>query len=258
MYFVNAKHSVRFLLFALSFIVVTPIGSLAASRDGLGIRKLLQELGSDQPAEAKKRFIQSSDADSDSVEPVGEYANTVEWLTVLSEDQALFHEADLEGLRSAVLQMTPDDLTAWLTSTGPLRERLQGEDWALVQEWLRNYLRVQSHYDDADIANFKTTMAELSPKQLMKVVDHFEDIFVRRMQRRTAYENTRSQRVRAYQSIPVQGQPTARAIYGSGNRTASVQPNRTRRRIRREGLSMRFARFYLNRGIYGRFFLAPY
>jgi hypothetical protein len=106
----------------------------------------------------------------------------LQWIDAYRQVQVLFHEKDIERLRSEVAQGTDAQAAEWLEKTKEIRAALDSPEWAKTRAWLKEFLRVQAIYSDEQIAEFREKVKEAAKESPAKFMDIMNDV----EQKRTA------------------------------------------------------------------------
>ena len=104
-----------------------------------------------------------------------ELQQTLDWLDHYLTVQVIFKQEDTIKLRQEVAAMSPKQLQAWLDRTKQLRKRLTSPEWAKTQEFLSDFLSKQAIYSDEEIEQMRMEAAEMTPEQLMGLLDKIEN-----------------------------------------------------------------------------------
>ncbi len=114
-----------------------------------------------------------------------EMQEALDWLDHYLSVQVIFRQEDVIKLRENVAKMTPEQLQAWLSRTKQVRERLSSPEWARTQAHLSDFLSKQAIYSDEEIEKMRADAAEMTPDQLMDLLDKIDNKFAEmtRMQR---------------------------------------------------------------------------
>lgn len=103
-----------------------------------------------------------------------ERRGALDWLDRYITVQILFDRKDIEALRAKVATMPAGELHDWIQKTKQIRAKLESERWQQTREWLREFLRVQASYSDDEIAKFRAKDAEMSPREVNKLIGRIE------------------------------------------------------------------------------------
>jgi len=63
--------------------------------------------------------------------------------------------------------MSPSQLEAWLAATTELRAYIESRAWQDTKRWLREFLRVQNIYSEAEIEQFRTDIRNADAQQML-------------------------------------------------------------------------------------------
>ncbi len=106
-----------------------------------------------------------------------ELQETLDWLDRYLTVQVIFDQEDMIKLRKEVAKMSPEQLQAWLNQTKQLRERLASPEWDRTQKYLSDFLSKQAVYSDEEIEQMRTEASEMTPDQLMGLLDKIQNKF---------------------------------------------------------------------------------
>ncbi|MHB8971431.1 MAG: hypothetical protein ACYC3X_08975 [Pirellulaceae bacterium] len=99
---------------------------------------------------------------------------TLEWLDQYLTESDLLRREDMDKIRTAVLQMSPSQLEQWLTQTKDLRAYVESEKWQETKKWLREFLRVQAMYSDAEIERLRNDIVNADAQQMLAIMKRIQ------------------------------------------------------------------------------------
>jgi hypothetical protein len=96
------------------------------------------------------------------------------WLDNYLTDSVLMREEDMAKIREAVAQMTPSQLDQWLKQTQTLRDFVASSQWQATKRWLREFLRVQAIYSDAEIEQLRDEVFAADAEQMLAILQRIQ------------------------------------------------------------------------------------
>ncbi|MCP4192377.1 MAG: hypothetical protein GY768_17325 [Planctomycetaceae bacterium] len=103
-----------------------------------------------------------------------ERAEALAWLKNYVGDELLLKPDDVQKLISQIKTMSDPDFEKWYNQTKSLRKMLDSPEWQATRAWLKDFLNVQAIYSPAEIDDFRTDVAKMTPNQLMEVMRRLE------------------------------------------------------------------------------------
>jgi hypothetical protein len=164
---------------------------------------------------------------------------TLRWLDQYLTESDLLRKEDMNRIKVAVEQLTPSQLELWLGQTKDLREFVESPKWQDTKVWLREFMRVQKMYSDAEIARLRTELINADSAQMLAILKRIQakhDSMVwmhqasdksRQLSMRTREENIAAQEAAASAAratTPAQSQPTVAQSGGTRNRSGYQAP----------------------------------
>ncbi|MCU0959051.1 MAG: hypothetical protein MUF48_03005 [Pirellulaceae bacterium] len=99
---------------------------------------------------------------------------TLQWLDRYLTESDLLRPTDMAKIREAVLQMAPSQLEQWLAETKDLRAYVESEKWQATRRWLREFLRVQAMYSDAEIQQLRDQIVRADAAQMLAILKRIQ------------------------------------------------------------------------------------
>ena len=165
---------------------------------------------------------------------------TLRWLDQYLTESDLLRKEDMNRIKVAVEQLTPSQLELWLGQTKDLRDFVESPKWQDTKVWLREFMRVQKMYSDAEIAKLRTELINADAAQMLAILKRIQskhDSMVwmhqasdksRQLSMRTREENIAAQEAAAAAAratTPVPSQPTVAQSGGTRNRSGYQAPS---------------------------------
>jgi hypothetical protein len=99
---------------------------------------------------------------------------TLDWLDRYLTESDLLRQEDMDKIRTAVMQMSPSQLEQWLTQTKDLRVYVESEKWQKTKKWLREFLRVQAVYSNAEIQQLRSDIVNADAQQMLAIMKRIQ------------------------------------------------------------------------------------
>lgn len=153
---------------------------------------------------------------------------TLRWLDQYLTESNLLRKEDMDRIKAGVEQLTPSQLELWLSQTKDLREFVESSKWQDTKVWLREFLRVQKMYSDAEIARLRTELVNADAPQMLAILKRIQakhDSMVwmhqasdrsRQLSMRTREENIAAQEAAAATTRMATQPPSQSAVAQSG------------------------------------------
>lgn len=176
-------------------------------------------------------------------------ATTLGWFDKFVADGSLFAGEDIQAMRVAISQASDKELSTWVDGTVPLRNAIETGEWVATKKWLQEFWQVQAMYKDDELSEFRQRLTELSPRQILIVMDHFANEFLTKTNRLRASNQRKAAVANNASRLSVRpSNAVSRPTSGGGGSVAS--PIRPRRTIQRSNVSERIKDWYVFRGFY--------
>jgi hypothetical protein len=117
--------------------------------------------------------------------------------------------------------MSPSQLERWLAQTRDLRAYVESEQWQRTKEWLREFLRVQNIYSEAEIQQLRNEIVRADAEQMLAILKRIQSKHDSMLWMQQAAESSR-QIALANREMDVAQQQAARAAAQSQTRTAPL------------------------------------
>lgn len=99
---------------------------------------------------------------------------TLQWLDRYLTESDLLRPTDMAKVRQAVMQMAPSQLEQWLAETKDLRAYVESETWQATRRWLREFLRVQAMYSEAEVQQLRDQLVEADASQMLAILKRIQ------------------------------------------------------------------------------------
>ncbi len=99
---------------------------------------------------------------------------TLLWLDTFLTESQLLRQDDVQKIRAAVANMSASQLEQWLAQTAQLREYVEGEQWQNTKQWLREFLRVQAIYSDAELQQVRDELVRADADQMLAILKRIQ------------------------------------------------------------------------------------
>lgn len=166
---------------------------------------------------------------------------TLRWLDQYLTESDLLRKEDMDRIKAGVEQLTPSQLELWLGQTKDLREFVESPKWQDTKVWLREFMRVQKMYSDAEIARLRAELVNADAPQMLAILKRIQakhDSMVwmhqasdksRQLSMRTREENIAAQEAAAAAlrnpAAPAASQPAVAQSGGTRTRSGYQVPS---------------------------------
>lgn len=99
---------------------------------------------------------------------------TLRWLDQYLTESDLLRKEDMDRIKAAVEQLTPSQLELWLGQTKDLREFVESPKWQDTKVWLREFMRVQKMYSDAEIARLRAELVNADAPKMLAILKRIQ------------------------------------------------------------------------------------
>ncbi|MDG2383114.1 MAG: hypothetical protein P8N76_15710 [Pirellulaceae bacterium] len=165
--------------------------------------------------------IGQTTSNSKAADVSAERAEALAWLKNYVGDELLLKPEDVQKLIAQIKTMSDQDFEKWYGQTKNLRKMIDSPEWQATRTWLKDFLNVQAIYSPAEINEFRSDVAKMTPNQLMEVMRRLERkhqslIAMRQasQQNRKAAMNIRNELSSAQRSAQI---PAGGGRYGARN-----------------------------------------
>jgi hypothetical protein len=112
-------------------------------------------------------------SDPTTVDAEASKARALRWIDDYREDQVLFHDEDVAGLRKALADGSQEEAQRWWSKTARIRAELESPEWIDTRDWFREFLRVQAIFSVEEIGDLRTRAWNAAGKESSR---EFRDI----------------------------------------------------------------------------------
>jgi hypothetical protein len=101
-------------------------------------------------------------------------AEALLWLDKFLTESDLLRKEDVEKIHAAVESMPPSQLESWLEQTKELRAYVQSDAWQRTKRWLREFLRVQNIYSDAELTQLRKEIVNADADKMLEILQKIQ------------------------------------------------------------------------------------